>query len=148
MNRTDQNAETPVIYAYTRKQALADGEQVDVTAWAKEEGFRYPVYMTRSAWAATIEAGGRWIDRADGEGQDLVLPAGQHARGRAHDLLWMLLCAIRSKAAGFCGRLAFRMLVRAHERQALTLVRLACACGPVDIDDPAPALTVMLPDED
>jgi hypothetical protein len=28
------------------------------------------------------------------------------------------------------------------------LVKLVAMCGPLDIDDPAPAITVLLPDED
>ena len=33
-----------VIYAYTRKQAIADGVQVDVTKTAKEAGISFPCF--------------------------------------------------------------------------------------------------------
>jgi hypothetical protein len=36
----------PVIFSYTRKMALADGVQVDVSKMAAEAGFRVPVFMT------------------------------------------------------------------------------------------------------
>lgn len=39
-----------VIYSYTRADALADGELVDVTETAREAGFRCAVAITRAAW--------------------------------------------------------------------------------------------------
>ncbi len=36
-----------LIYAYTRKQAIEDGEQVDVSTTAAEAGIRFPVFLTR-----------------------------------------------------------------------------------------------------
>ena len=38
----------PVIYAYSRAQAIADGFQVDVTNIAQEAGIRFPVFLTRA----------------------------------------------------------------------------------------------------
>lgn len=32
--------------------------------------------------------------------------------------------------------------------RAARLVKLVATCGPLDIDDPQPAITVMMPDED
>jgi len=51
-----------VIYAYTRAQAIQDGELVDISTskeWL-EAGFKYPGAMTRGAWAKTIETDGQW----------------------------------------------------------------------------------------
>ena len=39
-----------VIYAYTRKQAVADGVQVDVTKTAQEAGINFPVFITRGVF--------------------------------------------------------------------------------------------------
>ena len=36
----------PVIFSYTRAQAIEDGVLVDLSAWAREEGFRYPLAVT------------------------------------------------------------------------------------------------------
>ena len=44
-----------VIYAYTRAQAIADGELVDVSEMAQEAGFTIPVAVTRPVWAQYIE---------------------------------------------------------------------------------------------
>ena len=44
----------PVIYSYTRKQAVADGVQVDVTKNAKEAGISFPVFLTRPVFDAYV----------------------------------------------------------------------------------------------
>ena len=41
-----------IIYAYTRKQAVEDGEQVDVSTAAAEAGIRFPVFLTRRVFDA------------------------------------------------------------------------------------------------
>ena len=35
-----------------------------------------------------------------------------------------------------------------NDNRAAKLVKLIATCGPLDIDDPQPAITVMMPDED
>ena len=40
----------PVIYAYSRAQAVADGVQVEVTKTAQEAGIRFPVFLTRAVF--------------------------------------------------------------------------------------------------
>ena len=40
----------PVIFAYTRAQAIEDGILVDVSETAREAGFRIPVAVTRTVW--------------------------------------------------------------------------------------------------
>lgn len=37
----------PVVYAYTRAQAVADGVQVEVTKTAQEAGIKFPMFLTR-----------------------------------------------------------------------------------------------------
>ena len=40
----------PPIYTYTRKQAIADGFQIDVTTTAQEAGIKFPIFITRAVW--------------------------------------------------------------------------------------------------
>jgi len=40
----------PVIFSYTRKQAIEDGVLVDLTPFAKETGFKIPVACTAAVW--------------------------------------------------------------------------------------------------
>ena len=125
--------EMPVIFSYTRAQAIEDGVLVDLTEWAKETGFKYSVACTAAVW-----------------GKYIVLPQateklGQSERGRAHDLLWMLRCAIRGTGSKQRDQLLFKVIFLQapckHEE-----VTLKSVCGPGDNGEPV--LTIMLPDED
>jgi hypothetical protein len=122
----------PVIYAYCRAQAVADGMQIEVTKTAQEAGIRFPVFLTRAVYEAYVA----------------VPPgvAGQDEAGRLWDILWMTRMAILRARPG-CDRLPVTLYVRNNDR-APKLVKLITACGPLDIDDPQPAITVMLPEED
>ena len=131
---TNQN-EPPfgeVIYAYTRAQAVADGVQVEVAKTAQEAGIRFPVFITRTAFDAYVTV------PPDVTGQDEA--------ERLWDIVWMLRFAIRKAAQGQ-NRLPFALYVR-NDNRAPRLVKLVAMCGPLDLDDPQPAITVMLPDED
>ncbi len=119
-----------VVYQYTRKQSLADGFQVDVTSVAQEAGLRFPVFMTRSVYDTYVK-----------------VPPGvqcQDESGRLWDILWMLRCQI-GKSQG--DRLIFSLWVRNDNRGAKP-VTLKAQCGARDIDDPSPAITIMLTTED
>ncbi len=122
----------PVVYRYTRKQALADGTQFDVTPMAKEAGFRIPVFIT---------VGVRETCVAVPEGAD-----GQDEEGRLWDVLWMARCAAL-KHAGQKDRVRFKLWVR-NSNQAAREIELLAVCSGLDIDDPSPAVTIMLPEED
>ena len=52
----------PIIYAYTRSQAVADGVQVEVSKTAAEAGIRFPVFLTRGVFDAfvTVPPGAVW----------------------------------------------------------------------------------------
>ena len=121
-----------VIYSYTRSQAVADGVQVEVTKTAQEAGIRFPVFLTRAVYDAYVT----------------VPPGvtGQDEAGRLWDVITMTRFAILRSRPG-CDRLPVALYVRNDNRRP-RLVRLTAVCGPLDIDDPQPAITVMLPDED
>ena len=133
-NNTENTAEPfgPVIYSYTRSQAVADGMQVDVSKVAAEAGIRFPLFLTRAVFDSFV-----------------TVPPGvtaQDEAGRLWDVVWMLRFAIRKAQTGQA-RLPFALYVR-NDNHRPRLVKLVAMCGPLDIDDPAPAITVMLPDED
>jgi len=131
-NHRDAEPFGPVIYSYTRAQAVADGFQIEVTKTAREAGITFPVFLTRSVFD-----------------QFVTVPpgvTGQDEAGRLWDVVWMLRLAARRTTAGK-PRLVFALYVRNDDRAA-RLVKLIATCGPLDIDDPQPAITVMMPDED
>ena len=123
----------PVIYSYTRSQAVADGLQVEVSKVAEEAGIRFPVFLTRAVFDSFVA----------------VPPnvTGQDEAGRLWDVLWLLRFAIRKAQSGQT-RLPYALYVRNSDSHPARLVKLVATCGPLDIDDPAPAITVLLPDED
>ena len=43
-----------LIHSYSRQQAIEDGVLVDVTATAREAGFRYPVALTATVFGAYV----------------------------------------------------------------------------------------------
>ena len=134
MNPNNDN-ESPfgdLIYSYTRAQAIADGVQVDVSKAAAEAGIRFPVFLTRTVFDAYVA----------------VSPdvSGQAEAGRLWDVVWMLRFAIQRTSRGV-ERLPFALYVR-NDNRAAKLVKLIAMAGPLDIDDPSPAITVMMPDED
>ena len=144
----DNNPFGEVVYAYTRAQAVADGVQVEVSKVAAEAGIRYPMFLTRAVYDAYV-----------------TVPPGvtaQDEAGRLWDIVWMTRFAIlrmsrrsaaKADANGRAGsplhaaRLPVALYVR-NDNRAAKLVKLIAQCGPTDIDDPQPAITVAMPDED
>jgi len=122
----------PVVYSYTRAQAVADGVQVEVSKVAQEAGIKFPMFLTRAVFDAYVA----------------VPPnvTGQDEAGRLWDVVWMTRFAIM-RSRGHTDRLPVALYVR-NDNRAAKLVKLIATCGPLDIDDPQPAITVMLPDED
>ena len=121
-----------IIYAYTRKQAVEDGEQVDVSTTAAEAGIRFPVFLTRRVFDAYVA----------------VPPnvTGQDEAGRLWDIVSMLRFAIKHFGNGG-DRIAYQLYVRNDNRRA-KLAQLVATCGPLDMYDQQPAITIMLPNED
>ena len=120
------------IYTYSRAQAVADGLQVEVTKTAAEAGIRFPMFITRRVYDAYVTV------PPDVTGQDEA--------GRLWDLVWMTRFAIIRIRPGV-DRLPVALYVR-NEPARSRLIKLVAVCGPLDFDDPQPAITVMLPYED
>jgi hypothetical protein len=129
-----QKTESPfeVVYTYSRAQAVADGVQVEVSKMAAEAGIRFPVFLTRTVYDAYVTV------PPDVSGQDEA--------GRLWDIVWMLRFAIIRSRPG-ADRIPVALYVR-NDNRFSRLVKLGAVCGPLDIDDPQPAVTVMMPDED
>ena len=67
--------------------------------------------------------------------------------GRLWDVLWLLRFAIIRSQPG-TSRLTVALYVRNSDTHPPRLTKLIATAGALDIDDPAPAITVLLPDED
>lgn len=123
----------PIVITYTRGQAIADGFQIDVTKTAQEAGIRFHMFITRAVWDAYV-----------------TVPPGvscQDEAGRCWDIVWMTRFAIlRHRQSG--DRVPVALYVRNSDTEPARLIKLVAMCGALDIDDPQPAITVMMPDED
>jgi hypothetical protein len=131
-NLTPDTPHMELVYPYTQAQAVADGLQVEVSNVAAEAGIRFPVFLTRTVFDAFVTVP---------EGV-----TGQDEARRLWDIVWMLRFAIR-KSQHRQNHLPFAFYVRNDNRKP-RLVKLIATCGPLDIDDAQPAITVMMPDED
>lgn len=138
----------PIIFSYTRAQAIEDGVLVDLTGepsadaakLVRQAGFKLPVAMTMTAFCETINAGTTETD--DGE---FVFPTGQSLAGRLWDVLMMLRHAI-AKSGGNTDRVFFKVAVDANGDGGCQPVELWSLIGPGDT--PEPVLTIMLLGED
>jgi hypothetical protein len=109
-----------VISSYTRKQALSDGQLIDVSKDAEEAGFKWPV-------AITPGVKGKLTPKSKGTGQSF--------EGRLWDLL-----SVMKFAAKKGGTEIFFVAKMGREN-----VKFKMVSGPGD--DGEPVITVMLPSE-
>lgn len=119
-----------IIFAYTRRDALADGQLIDVSAAAKEAGIMFPVAVTAAVWHGSVT-----VPRA--------CPEQEEAR-RLWDIVWMLRYAITSMAHPD-SMLLFVVLIQ-NDEQGPKEVTFKAVCGPGDAGEPV--ITIMLPTED
>jgi hypothetical protein len=131
-NNNNESPFGPVIYSYTRAQAIADGGQIEVTKTAQEAGIKFPMFLTRSVFDAYVAV------PPDVTGQDEA--------GRLWDLVWMTRFAILRARPGV-DRIPVALYVRNDNHRA-KLVKLIATCGPLDIDNAQPAITLMMTGED
>lgn len=124
-----------LIYAYTRADAIADGTLIDVTATAREAGFRLPVAMTAAAWVHCVA----WSEA------DSLRQTYQDESGRLWDVVWMAAIAAR-KAQG--ERVPFQLyrVQRGGSSTRPRLTTLHLHIGPGDAGEPV--ITILLPNED
>jgi len=147
MNQASIWDDAEVISTYTRAQAIADGELVDVTTTAREAGIAYPVALTPAVWSDCCE----WTD--EDKKRSRSVPDGQSTAGRLWDVVSMARFAIvgeqRRVRAGAAPRseLLYGLLRKPRpgrgRRRRVTL-KLHVGGG----DDGSPVITIMEPHED
>ncbi|MDP2073389.1 DUF6573 family protein [Hydrogenophaga sp.] len=125
----------PLIHSYSRAQAVADGVLIDVSAVAREAGFKVPVALTAEVWADCVA----W------SAEDSLRQVTQDESGRLWDVLWMAFCAAR-QAKG--SQLAFHLyrVPRGGRKCMPRLTTLHLQIGPGD--ELEPVITVLQPGQD
>lgn len=144
----------PVIYAYTRQQAIEDGELVQLSGdgyegddWVPkmvaEAGIVIPLAMTSAAWHEFVTP--------LPESSEQLAPC-QDVKGRLWDVLWMTRLACQRSIVGESESVGVALMVRGNIRKGSRSngrVRrrvLKCVVGPGD--NAEPVMTLMLPGED
>ncbi len=120
----------PVIYSYSRAQAIADGVLVDVTETATAAQFKVPVAMTAALWERCI-----------------AIPAGV-SRKPERDLLWRLLYRVHL-AVQLGDRSSSRLAVEfdvPDRKGKVERVQFVAAMGEGDKGEAV--MTLMFPTED
>ncbi len=116
------------ISIYTRAQAIEDGVLVDVSAAAREAGFKFPVAVTRAVWDAYVvpDSRARYY---------------QDEMGRLWDILNVLRWYVRRGGSEI--HFPVTMIMKKAQRRNIVFKAL---CGPGDSAEPV--ITIMMPDED
>lgn len=118
----------PVIFTYTREQALDDGVLIDVSEMAKEAGIKFPVALTNAVYETL---------RPTPEDHD----DGQSIDGRLWDLL-MLFRVFAKKEGG--SEIDFYIQIYTNRKHIKADFKALCHPG----DNMEPVITIMLPNED
>ena len=125
----------PVIYSYTRTQALTDGVLVEVTETAKEVGFKLQVAITEALH-----------NRLTPTKADISL--GQDYDGRLWDVLWLAAFTIKLADPG-TDTVAFTITQQEVESKSGQPhgvdIRLRVVCGPGGEGEPV--ITIGFPDD-
>ena len=139
----------PMVFSYTRAQAIEDGALVDLTSSApagaevkrlvQEAGFHVPVAMTAAAYTEAVLAG-----TTEDEDGWFIFPAGQSNKGRLWDVLMVLHYAAKAKPGS--DRVYFAVDVDVAGDGNHKTVKLWSLIGPGD--DGEPVLTIMCEGED
>lgn len=114
---------TDIIHAYTRAEAIADGIMVDASYDKGAAVYNTPVFVTAPLWAEITRGAGKEAETAS---------------ARLWDVCWM--AAKASKAISPSAR-----VTRVKVGRRSLIVR--AECGPVDIDDARPAITLGFPED-
>ena len=118
----------PFIYSYTRAQAIADGELVDVTEAAKHVGFKIPVAVTKAAYHVGVTEPNAH-DNIMGDASE-----SQSLAGFLDMIHWLISRSLDNE------RMAFNFGIGGKKSTFVVV------CGPGD--DAEPVITIHLPGED
>jgi hypothetical protein len=135
-----------IIFSYTTKQAVADGVLVKADSeQSSQAAIKFPVYFTSAVWSKYVKVPEEFKDH-------------QNLKGRLWDILFMFAFCAKSCSGSV---LTFRFNCRIpqsepwlknEEKSGISFqhrdVLLKAVITAQDIDDPSPAIFIMLPWED
>ena len=136
-----------LIFSYTTKQAVDDGELVKIDSGILAEiGIKFPVYLTSVVYRRYVEVPADARDHQDLDGRlfDLLYMFARTAKHTEEaSLLYKFVCLLRQDSTAQANECECDDLSRFHKEITLKAVITA-----QDIDDASPAIFIMLPSED
>ena len=134
------------IYSYTTKQAVEDGVLVKIDSGIlKEIGIKFPVYLTDTVYRRYVQVPADAKDHQDLDGRlfDLLYMFAMTAKNTDSALMkFTFVCLLRQDTVAQANEKKSE-LSRFHKT-----VQLRSVITVQDIDDPSPAIFIMLPWED
>lgn len=118
---------------YTRQDAIDDGVLIDVSAMAREAGFKFHTVVTATVWHRIVQV------------PNHPAAAGQSEKGRLWDVLWMSLLSARLPGHQDCDRIRFRVLATREDGELVTHEPIL-HIGPGDQGQPV--LIIMFPEDE
>ena len=127
-------ADAPIIFCYTRAQALEDGVLIDVTETAKEAGFKFPTAISTAVMTDVVQPPAIAVER------------GESVEGRLWDVVFMCITKVRSPGQNVTDSEVYFEVLATGDDGERQLHKLWAKCGPGD--DGAPVITIMMQGED
>ncbi|MBE0662841.1 MAG: hypothetical protein IH597_10250 [Bacteroidales bacterium] len=135
-----------VIFSYTTKEAVADGTLVKIDQqYLDEVGIRTPFYLSKAVFEKYVKV-------------PTEMKGEQDEDGRLWDILWMF--RVYAGANPNENIIRFKLSCRLPDKddwlpnetfeddRLSRIVTLKAICSANDIDDPQPAIFIMMPNED
>lgn len=123
-----------VIYARTRQQALIDGDQYklvdDLAVLARQAGYKYPVYVTSGVWNLV----------------EMAVANKKHCNDTTGVMWDILYMSIKASTPIDRRTSRFQVIITGTGRKRYH--EMIAECGPTDLHDPTPCITIRLPNED
>ena len=136
--------EENIIFSYTTKEAVADGSLIQIKPEVyRQQSIKFPVYMTSAVWTRYV-----------------TVPGDEKQFVSTDDKAGYLLSQFSAAARKFPGSIMkFKVLINLPEdydeteneidlKNGLRTVTFKSVITAQDIDDPSPAIFIMLPSED
>ena len=137
-----------IIYSYTTKQAVEDGVLVKIdNGMPKEAGIKYPVYVTRIVWDKYIEPPKQEefsMQSVDGRMWDMLFMFTHMARKINSSILFFDVVFSMPDEGNWLPNESFDDPKNREQR----IVKLKAIINAQDLDDPSPAIFIMLTSED
>jgi hypothetical protein len=132
---------TDIIHAYSRADAIDEGQLIDVSERAKHAGgntmgFKVPVAMTSAAWESLVA----W--HSDGSPSERQ----QHEERRLGDVLYVAFEAASQQRNERLVEFIVDVLEQAESGPVVVPTHVVMTIGPGDT--PEPVITIKLPEED